>query len=146
MSTFNRDTFAKRLHDLRTEHRITQRELAKALGVTDMTISRYESGSVEPSIEIIYRICDYFNIGLNRLLGETEFQSKDVPQFATWDFFSGALLPNETASEAFVQVINISSALKEQELRTLRDFFSFLIIQREKQESNPLSPNTKDTP
>lgn len=143
MSTFSREKFAQRLHNLRIERHITQRDLAKALGVTDMTISRYEAGSVEPSIDIIYRICDYFDVGLSYILGETEYNPKDRPYFQNLDLFSGALLPTETASEAFVQILNISPVLKDHELRTIRDYFSFLLSQRENAQQD--NSNTKDT-
>lgn len=131
MATFNREKFAHRLHSLRIERKVTQRDLAKALGVTDMTISRYEAGSVEPSLDIICRICDYFGVGLNYILGQTEYNPKDRSYFQNLDMFSGAILPSETASEAFVNIINISSLLNDNELRTIRDYFSFLLSRRE---------------
>lgn len=130
MNGFSKETFAKRLHDLRIDRRITQKKLAEDLGVTDMTISRYESGSVEPNIDTIYKISNYFGVGISYLFGEKENNPKERAYYEMLDMYSGALMPSETASEAFVQILNLSPLLKDQELRTIRDYFSFLLSQR----------------
>ncbi len=44
------------------------KELAERLGVTSTTVSGYENGNNFPSIEVLYRYKDVFNVDLNWLL------------------------------------------------------------------------------
>ena len=49
---------------------LSQRELAKRLGVSPSTISMYEVGNREPDFETEEKIADYFNVDLNTLRGK----------------------------------------------------------------------------
>lgn len=55
------------LRKLRTDSEMSQEELAKRLGLAKSTISMYESGSREPSLEILEAIADTFNVDMNTL-------------------------------------------------------------------------------
>ena len=67
------DIFAIRLRELRMEKRLTQAQLASALQTTDDSVYSWEKGRSEPSIEVIRRICDYFDISSDYLLGRIEY-------------------------------------------------------------------------
>ncbi len=60
------------LKQLRTEKKITQTEVAKALNISQRTYSNYETGSREPSIETLIDMADYFNISIDLLVGRYE--------------------------------------------------------------------------
>lgn len=65
--------FHQRLKMLRERHNLTQQELGQALGGLKIsTISSYESGKREPSIDIIEKIASYFRCSTDFLLGRTE--------------------------------------------------------------------------
>lgn len=49
-----------RLYGLRVERGITMLQLAKALGMSESTISFYESGDRTPSFEACGKICNFF--------------------------------------------------------------------------------------
>ena len=49
-----------RLHVLRAEHRITQEQLAKEIGVTRATIVAIEGGGYNPSLELAFRLAFFF--------------------------------------------------------------------------------------
>ena len=51
----------ERLKELRKEHKITQDELAGAVGVTRQTIISLENGKYNASLQLAYRIARYFN-------------------------------------------------------------------------------------
>ena len=55
------------------EKRLTQAQLASALQTTDDSVYSWEKGRSEPSIEVIRRICDYFDISSDYLLGRIEY-------------------------------------------------------------------------
>ena len=57
------------LKELRKETNITQKELAKALGYTQTTISKWEQGLRLPDADNIIKLCKYFNVTSDYLLG-----------------------------------------------------------------------------
>ncbi len=54
----------------RTTKQITQEDLAKAIGVSDKSISAYESGRVSPPLGILKKISDKTSQPLNYFLEE----------------------------------------------------------------------------
>ena len=54
---------------LREEHKITQREFAKELGISKTTLCYYEQGKVSPSVEMLIKLADFFNCSIDYLLG-----------------------------------------------------------------------------
>jgi len=49
---------------------MTQAELAIMLGVTEMTISNYERGEREPSIDNLKKMADIFGVTVDELISE----------------------------------------------------------------------------
>lgn len=64
---------AKRLKELRKNKDITQKELAKQLDVVQSAVSQWESGINEPTASCIVKICDYFNVCADYLLGRQDW-------------------------------------------------------------------------
>lgn len=56
-----------RLHVFRAEKRISQEELALAIGVTRGTIIAIEGGDYNPSLELAFRLARYFNTDINSI-------------------------------------------------------------------------------
>ena len=54
---------------LRLERGMTQEQLAVYLGISFKTVSRWETGSSYPDLELIPMIADYFGISMESLLG-----------------------------------------------------------------------------
>ena len=61
--------FAKNLRLLRKQSRMSQFMLADKLGVSQRTISHYENGYSEPSLQILCRIARIFRVTVDELLG-----------------------------------------------------------------------------
>ena len=61
--------FAERLKELRTERGLSQRKLAKLIGVSDKAISLWESGENSPSLAIAKVIAQYFKVSIDYLAG-----------------------------------------------------------------------------
>lgn len=59
----------KIIKKLRTENNITQDTLANAIGVTPQAISRWESESGYPDIELLPALADFFAVSMDVLLG-----------------------------------------------------------------------------
>jgi transcriptional regulator with XRE-family HTH domain len=61
--------FADKIKRLRTARKMTQRDLADALGIKQQTVCRWESGGGEPNIEMLIKLADFFNITIDQLVG-----------------------------------------------------------------------------
>lgn len=62
---------------LRKEKGITQEELAEALGVSSQSVSRWESGTCYPDIELIPEISGFFAVTADKLLGTDRLIEKN---------------------------------------------------------------------
>ena len=63
------DIFAIRLKELRKEKNLTQKQLAEILQTTDDSIFSWEKGRSQPSIETIRKLCLFFGVSSDYLLG-----------------------------------------------------------------------------
>lgn len=64
---------SNKIRELRKAAKITQEELAKAIGITHATLSRYESGAIDPPTSQLQAIAAALGVSVGRLLGqETE--------------------------------------------------------------------------
>lgn len=66
----------ERLKELRTEFNISQQQLADVIGVSQQSINKYENHNVEPDIETLKAMADYFNVSIDYLVGY-EKETKD---------------------------------------------------------------------
>ena len=62
-----------RLKELREEKGITQTKLAMEIGIKQRALSSYETGEFEPPLAVIKKLCDYFGVTSDYLLGFSEF-------------------------------------------------------------------------
>ena len=61
--------FSQKIKELRLDKNLSQNKLAQTLGLSNKTISHYESGYCEPSLDTLINICRHFNISADYLLG-----------------------------------------------------------------------------
>ncbi|WP_414055586.1 helix-turn-helix domain-containing protein [Macrococcus equi] len=66
------ENFGEKLKRLRKEQNLTQSELASELYVTRQAVSLWENNSSYPSIEVLIKISEKFDISLDTLLKEDE--------------------------------------------------------------------------
>ena len=64
----------KNLRKLRCEKGISQQNLGETLLVSQQSINKYENHDVEPDIEMLIKIADYFNVSLDYLVGRTDIK------------------------------------------------------------------------
>lgn len=65
--------YSERLKELRETYHLSQAQLALDLGTNQQSISRYEKELIEPNIAMIVKICDYFQVSADYLLGRTDY-------------------------------------------------------------------------
>lgn len=66
-------TISERLKQERITKGLTQTQVAQALGVTYNAICQYESGAREPSIDNLKKLCDFFDVTADYLIGRTDY-------------------------------------------------------------------------
>jgi len=68
--------FSTVLYSLRQENGLSQRQAAADLNISQALLSHYEKGIREPRLDFVLRICDYYGVSADYLLGRTS--SKDT--------------------------------------------------------------------
>lgn len=71
--------FAKQIKNLRQSRELNQVQLAEKLGVTKQSISNWENDNIMPSIDMLVRVADFFQVSTDYLLGR-DAQETGSPQ------------------------------------------------------------------
>ena len=95
--------FSDSLKKFRKDSRLTQKQVADAIGIQTNAYQAYEYGKVKPSIEVLTRIAEAFNVSADYLLGL-----------------------NDTRTNTESQLLNTYRNLDENNRRTLTDMANFL--------------------
>lgn len=85
------------IRNLRKERKLTQEQLAEALGITVGAVSKWESGANTPDLSVIAELADFFEISIDALLG-FELQSGAAKKLAERIFELGTEKRFEEAS------------------------------------------------
>ena len=70
--------FATQLKLLRQSKEMNQVQLASKLGVTKQTVCNWENDNIMPSVELLIRIADFFNVSTDYLLGRNQPEHGDI--------------------------------------------------------------------
>lgn len=61
--------FANRIKELRVSMGLNQVDFAKKLNVTKQSVSNWENGNIQPSIDMLIKIATVFSVSADYLLG-----------------------------------------------------------------------------
>lgn len=75
---FDIEKFTYRLIVLMEEFNMSQIDLAKKIGISNVTISRYLSGDRIPRLDVIARLASAFNVSIDYLLGISNIKKDDL--------------------------------------------------------------------
>lgn len=64
--------FSNKLKELRTSKNISQKQIASQLDIADRQYRRYENEEQQPTLPIIIKLADYFDVSLDYLVGRTD--------------------------------------------------------------------------
>lgn len=108
------------LQELREDMNIRQEDLAKVIGVSKSSIGKYECNDNTPSLKVLIRLAQFFNVNIDYLCGLTRVRTswKDLGRFMGTD---GKHIPLE-------EFLNGVSSLSEEHQKAL--FKSFLEMRR----------------
>ena len=64
------------LKTIRKQRKLNQLKVAMDLNISREALSYYENGKREPSLALLVKMSDYFNVSINYLITGEEFQKK----------------------------------------------------------------------
>ncbi len=64
------------LKQIRKKRKYSQQKVAMDLNISRESISYYENGQREPSLELLVQMSKYFNVSIDYLITGKEFQNK----------------------------------------------------------------------
>ncbi|WP_326910036.1 helix-turn-helix domain-containing protein [Sedimentibacter sp. MB31-C6] len=73
--------YNERIRQIRIKNKLTAKEFSKIFGISESTVSLYESGKRKPGIELIIKISKYFDVSTDFILGVT-----DLPKSLSQEF------------------------------------------------------------
>ncbi|KPC75690.1 MULTISPECIES: helix-turn-helix domain-containing protein [Laceyella] len=114
-------TLGERLRLLRESRKLSQIELAQALGIPNQSISNYERDYRKPPFDLIQKFADYYEVSMDYLLGREEYlydsgKVKDVKAFLADGIF-----------------VYDHITLDEEDIAFLKQSFEFIIKKKLKQ-------------
>ncbi len=65
-------TLSEKIYELRTQHNLSQGDLANELNVSRQSISKWENGNSTPDLEKIVKLAEIFNVSLDELIKNEE--------------------------------------------------------------------------
>lgn len=105
-----------RIKDLRNDKDMKQSELCKIIGVSQTTLSDYETEKTEPPTLIWLKLADFFNVSIDFLMGRSNNPSNE-------DFTKG---------------------MSEEEIKELKKYKELLKIKRKVKNNQKISTSTNE--
>ena len=98
------------IKELRKSKRMTQRDLAEAMNVSQQTVGAWETERAIPGADTLSELADYFNVTTDYLLG------REVKQPAN----------NNRNEKADLVAAHIDDDVSESDMKQITDFIDFL--------------------
>lgn len=102
------------IKDIRARKGLTQAEVASALGVSPVVYSRYETGSRQPSIDMLVQMADIFGVTVDYLLGRRIAEDSSLSDFEQ-RLLNAARNADERARQDALSVLMAHSINSEQD-------------------------------
>ena len=99
-----------RLRELRKEKKLTQQELADAIGVTRRGFQKWEKGESQIKPEKAQQLADYFEVSVGYLLG---YEPEGMPKRSIYDEVYSALLRVKAENPSHVDRVAIREVCME---------------------------------
>ncbi|HBB20647.1 MAG TPA: transcriptional regulator [Ruminococcus sp.] len=98
------------LKELRKENQLTQEQLGEKLGVTNKTVSRWETGTYLPPVECLSMLSEMYGVSINELVAGERLDHERFSEAAD-ENLTQALEENEKRRKATEQKLSIMMLL-----------------------------------
>lgn len=91
------ETIGNILRYLRKRQKITQTDISKQIGIAQQTYAGYENGKHEPSIEIIIRLADFYDVSMDYITGRfigSDGERARIEEFEMEEYLAAAIENN----------------------------------------------------
>jgi len=65
-------SFSDRIVQLKTDRKMLQKDIASNIGLSLRAYQYYEKGQKEPTLSVLVRLADYFNVSMDYLAGRSD--------------------------------------------------------------------------
>ncbi len=62
-------SFPINLKEIRIKNKYSQKQVAEGIGISETLYQKYEYGKTKPAYDVIIKLCNYFNVSADYLLG-----------------------------------------------------------------------------
>lgn len=73
----NDNPIGKKLLEIRTRRGETQEAVAEAVGISYVSMSRYETGQRMPKMDILCKLADHYNVTVDEIMGRAVVSTED---------------------------------------------------------------------
>ena len=74
--------YIKKIRDLREDHDLTQQQVADILGTSQTMYARYERGANELPVHHLVKLCEYYRVSADYILGLSEERPYSVEELS----------------------------------------------------------------
>lgn len=114
--------FGDRLKELRTESGLTQEELANQLNLSKANVSKYESNSIEPNLDMLSLLSSLFEVSTDYLLGKSDLRNPlEIPEHIEG---IANLVLRMRSDDEFSDIINKINELSPEQLKAISTILS----------------------
>ncbi len=64
--------FPERIIALKTSKNLLQKDIANSINISIRNYQRYEKGEQQPTLPVLLKLADYFNVSLDYLVGRSD--------------------------------------------------------------------------
>lgn len=142
----NRD-FPRIITFLRKERKLSQKQAAAELGISQALLSHYEKGIRECGLDFVVKAAEYYNVSCDFLLGRTADRDYDLGELSTekesHKQSAAQIVSRRLLSSALNAIYDLSAAAKNRKLdRTVTNYFMIAVYRVYRQlysanENNP---------
>ncbi|MFR8665397.1 MAG: helix-turn-helix domain-containing protein [Ruthenibacterium sp.] len=119
------------LRELRKQRGLTMKELGEKIGVSESTISLYETGRRSPSYEILLKIAEYFGVSVDYLLRGGEEKEKPASQE------DDELIKNDPlAGQLFAAYGEVKNEFTQDDIDDIKMFMEMIVARKRKKKEN----------
>lgn len=104
-------TFGSRLRSLRSQRGLTQKDFSKLLQLSESAIGMYERDQREPSLELVRRMADFFEVSIDYILGRDHYVSEGRSRYSAAEHWTEE---ERELADAFIQTIRSRKAQKKE--------------------------------
>ncbi len=100
----------EKITQLRKQHQLSQAEFAKKIDVSRTIIGNYERNTNMPSVEILLKMANIFDVSIDYIIGEGQLSSYDKQVLKRIEEIE--LLDNDTKDKLFFLIDNVIQNFK----------------------------------